>query len=890
MISWNANSLFPKRQEFNEYLIENGIDIALIQETCLKPQTLYKVPNYKIYRQDRVNRIGGGTAILIKKNIPHELITPPNTDPRIEVTAIRVIHQEGDIEIVSAYKPPGTYLRRTDLDTLFNSPYPTIIAGDLNAKSVKWGCKSTNAAGKTLNDYCIEKGLEVLAPIEPTHFHHITPDILDIAITKNCPQSISIKNLNDLASSDHTPIAIQISNLLLNPESHTINTTNWQNFKKKLLENKITFVPANDPNNIEETLVALTKNIQTALQETSSTIKIKTKNPFLLPTYIKEKIRARNKLKRRAKLTRDPHINNQANQKTKEINKLINNYKNEKWENFLSNLNEEDHLTNLWKTQKSLLNKNKTREMPPIHSANHGIVYQDKAKAEAFADSLELQFTTNETMDYDQDDEIRIHNTMEKINEKHEPHRREAIKTTKKDLQQIIQNFNNKKAPGIDKINNKTLKNLPDEYLEILSSIFNNCFKISYFPSLWKTAIVILLPKSGKNLTFPQNWRPISLLPTLGKLLEIVFLEKLKEITEENNLLPDEQFGFRSHLSTELQLARITQEITDGFNKKEITGMILLDVEKAFDKVWHEGLLYKLHKNQSIPPNFTHFIKQFLNERKFQVRVNNSTSTTRPIEAGVPQGSPLSPILFNLYQADIPKSPQTKISLFADDTCIFTSFRNPDSITTAIQNHLDQIQEWANSWKIKINAEKTQAIAITNKWARPQLENLTIDDIDIPWQDTVKYLGIHLDRRLNFNYNTQQKLKICNATYHQLRPLLQPKSHLNLKNKFLIYNQVIRPKLLYGSTAFFNQNNTNMKKLQTLQNKILRRITNAPWFLRNTDIHEDLQAESIKEFLIRKYTKFKEAIIQTSNQTLKNTFHIERRRNDKFKNLFEDIP
>jgi hypothetical protein len=166
---------------------------------------------------------------------------------------------------------------------------------------------------------------------------------------------------------------------------------------------------------------------------------------------------------------------------------------------------------------------------------------------------------------------------------------------------------------------------------------------------------VIALPKLGKDPKFPQNLRPISLLPSTGKVFEKVNLEIVKSHIGENNLLNASQFGFRARHSTTLQCMRLADHVTLHFNSNMSIAAVFLDIEKAFDTTWHPGLLYKLSKLQFLT-RLIKLISSFLSQRKFRVSVEGENSTPRYMQARVPQRSVLSPTLYNLYINDTPKT------------------------------------------------------------------------------------------------------------------------------------------------------------------------------------------------------------------------------------------
>lgn len=162
----------------------------------------------------------------------------------------------------------------------------------------------------------------------------------------------------------------------------------------------------------------------------------------------------------------------------------------------------------------------------------------------------------------------------------------------------------------------------------------------------------------------------------MAKVTESVILKQVNRHLKSQNILISEQFGFRRKHSTTHQLVRLVENITDKFNKSQCTSCIFLDVEKAFDRVWITGLLYKLIANK-LPNHLIHLLQSYLTKRKFYVSVEGHNST-RHIKAGVPQGSLLGPTLFSLYINDIPKMDKTDIALFADDTCLYAHSWQPD--------------------------------------------------------------------------------------------------------------------------------------------------------------------------------------------------------------------
>ncbi|GFW16031.1 probable RNA-directed DNA polymerase from transposon X-element [Trichonephila clavipes] len=215
--------------------------------------------------------------------------------------------------------------------------------------------------------------------------------------------------------------------------------------------------------------------------------------------------------------------------------------------------------------------------------------------------------------------------------------------------------------------------------------------RLKYFPSAWKTAVVVPILKPGKDPTLAESHRPISLLPILSKLAEKIISTRLNDFLETNKILIPEQHGFRPRLSTTHQLLRVVEYIKEGNNMGQCTAAVFLDIQKAFDRVWHTGLLFKLI-NYNIPTPLILLLNSYISNRSFTVKINRTYSQTRSISAGVAQGSILGPVLFNLYVNDILKSTKTMLCMYADDTAILSRHKNLNTLVENINEHLAHLE------------------------------------------------------------------------------------------------------------------------------------------------------------------------------------------------------
>ncbi|GBM16645.1 RNA-directed DNA polymerase from mobile element jockey [Araneus ventricosus] len=353
----------------------------------------------------------------------------------------------------------------------------------------------------------------------------------------------------------------------------------------------------------------------------------------------------------------------------------------------------------------------------------------------------------------------------------------------------------------------------------------------------------------------------------LSKVFESVLLRRLNQFLDDNNIIISEQFGFRKKLSTNHQLVRVTELIHDGFEKSETTGALFLDIAKAFDKIWHDGLLLKLMR-LGVSAQLIKILRSYLTSRNFQVRINHIISSPRPILSGCAQGSLLSPTRFNICVNDIPKTRSCHLAIFADDTAILTKHKDPRTIITRLQHYISQLQLWLTDWKIKVNPNKCACLLFTRKHYIPPLPSLEIFGQPVPRIFDYKYLGLHLDPKLSFNVHINNAIQKATIVSTLLSSLVARWSTLPIKHKILLYKAIIRPVLMYGSQVWGSTSLMNIKKVQVFQNKQLMHIVNAPWYVRRKAIHDDLKIEPISEFIKKTSTRFFNKIPQIRNELL----------------------
>ena len=269
-----------------------------------------------------------------------------------------------------------------------------------------------------------------------------------------------------------------------------------------------------------------------------------------------------------------------------------------------------------------------------------------------------------------------------------------------------------------------------------LKIIFTNCLRSGLFPHIWKHANVVPVHKKNeKNLK--GNYRPISLLPIFGKILEKLIYDSLYSHLVSSELLNPNQSGFRPGDSTVNQLISITHTIFKAFdcNPPLDVRSVYLDISKAFDRVWHDGLIYKL-KRCGVSGNLLALINNFLKDRKQRTVLNGQSSSWGNISAGVPQGSILGPLFFLVYINDLTGDLRCNVKLFADDTSLFTVVQNFNSAANDMNHDLELIRQWAHDWRMSFNPDP-QKQAVELIFSRKKIK------ADYP--ELYEHIGIILD-------------------------------------------------------------------------------------------------------------------------------------------------
>ena len=545
-------------------------------------------------------------------------------------------------------------------------------------------------------------------------------------------------------------------------------------------------------------------------------IKVKHKDPPWINKEIKSALRYKNRLHKKYISGRTEVDKINLKNYTDFVCDLITTAKESYFINLGKKLNDQKTSPKIyWSIIKRFLNKIKIPTIPPL-LVNGMFVTDFRKKASIF----NIFFA----------EQCNIFNNGSVLPEiNYKTHKRLLnITISTENLTRMIKDLNPNKAHGHDNISIKMIQICGDSIIPPLKIIFESAIKSGHFPDSWKKGNIIPVhKKESKNLI--KNYRPISLLPIFGKIFEKVIYNNLFKYFQENKFISDNQSGFRSGDSCTSQLIAITHEIYKAFdvNPSLETRGVFLDISKAFDKVWHDGLLHKL-KCLGVEGDFYNILENYLKNRKQRVVLNDQSSSWLDINAGVPQGSVLGPLLFLIYINDLPENLVSVTKLFADDTSIFSTVFDINKSSEDLNRDLSTVNNWAFLWKMAFNADPNKQATEVVFSRRRKPDNhpaLYFNDAPVTTAPFQKHLGLFLDKKLTFGHHLNEKISKANKGIGLIKRLY---SYLPRKSLLNIYKSFIRPHLDYGDVIYDQpHNDTFCRMIESVQYNAALAITGA---------------------------------------------------------------
>ena len=481
-----------------------------------------------------------------------------------------------------------------------------------------------------------------------------------------------------------------------------------------------------------------------------------------------------------------------------------------------------------WNTLKSLINKSKHENLPPLNS-NGRIINDPCDKANLFNAYFESQTQLN-----DHGKEVPHLDPLTNL--------LNTIQLNTEEITAILKSLETGKACGPDCINNRVLKATAKTITRPLTDLFNSSLRSSTVPDIWKKANVSpILKKDDKSSV--DNYRPISLISLVGKTLEKAIFKHVHNFLFDNHIITPFQSGFTHGDSTVNQLLDIYNTFCWALDEGKEVGAVFCDISKAFDRVWHRGLIAKL-KHYGLHGPLLAWFESYLTNRHQRVVLPNGNSDRKEIKAGVPQGSILGPLLFIIYINDIVTENQSLIRLFADDTTLYIIVDQPDLAAQTLNNDLQRISVRSELWLDNFNPKKTETMLCTCKRNREIHQSLSFSGKIIKELTSHKHLGLNLtsscDWLIHIDYIKEKSLNRLNL----LRSL---KFTLFRQSLQKIYLTFIQPILEYADVVWDNCTQQQQNELEKNQLEADRIVTGTTKLINIQKLYDELGWDKLSD-------------------------------------------
>lgn len=859
---WNLNGVavnnFIKLSLLEAYNAVHDIDIICISESFLdsdysSDDERLNLHGYSMLRSDHPsNTKRGGVCIFYKEHLP--FVRRDDLAYLDECLVGEIKIKNSKCFITCLYRSPSqtveeTYIFTSGLekicsDIALESPKCSIVIGDLNAKCTNWWSDgSNNLCGTELYNLSTLLGYSQLIQ-EPTNFEpNKTPSCIDLIFTSQ-PNLVIESGVHPSLSRSchHQMIYAKISFKIHHPPSYKRKVWHYKHARVDLIKRSIesfdwkgNFLNLNVNDQVEffnNTLINIFNNFIP-----HETIKCSNKDPPWMNKEIRGALRRKNRQYRKyisGGMKEEEYSN--LKEATDLVSTLIATSKDTYFTNLGKKLNDPNTSPKTyWSILKRFLNKVKVPEIPPL--LMDGIFVTETGKKASIFNSYfanQCKILENGSI---------IPELMYKTNK-----RVKDISFSNSDLSKIIKDLNPNKAHGFDNISIKMIQMCGDSILPPLKMIIESAITSGSFPDSWKKGNIIPVhKKENKNLV--KNYRPISLLPIFGKICEKIIYNNLFTFFQENKLLADNQSGFRKGDSCVSQLLSITHEIYKSFdgNPSIETRGIFLDISKAFDKVWHKALLYKL-KCYGVEGGLYNILESYLQNRKQRVVLNGQSSSWLDVNAGVPQGSVLGPLLFLIYINDLPDNLNSVAKLFADDTSIFSTVFDVTKSGEDLNVDLTTVENWAFQWRMAFNPDPNKQateVIFSRKIESVNHPDLYFNNLAVTSAPVQKHLGLFLDKKLTFNHHLKGKIAKANKGIGIIKRMY---SYLPRKSLLTIYKSFVRPHLDYGDIIYDRPHNDAFcTMIESVQYNAALAITRAIKGTSRERLYQELGLESLSD-------------------------------------------
>lgn len=835
IIQFNCNGARAQFIQIGILIKRYAPSFILLQELRMTKKEKFNMKGYVFLRKHPFPESSSQPSVgmLIKQGIQYDLIDTPADQLIIGINTICRV----PIALFTYYDNHRTNkLCEKQLSSICElSHNKTVLMGDFNARHPLWdqGKKKNyirNSRAETIIDFIGKSDMIILNDGSPTRISPIfnqENSSIDLTIVDH-----TLSHLFDWSvasedyGSDHLPTFLSMTsqyNSTIQEPFWDFKHTDWDTFNENC---SLKIALQNPTDNIDIIDQKITEQILNGLIKSTPLIKTdkmsKRKPPWWdkdLEELKKEKTK---KLKKYVKSQTKENLTalKKVNAKYK---LMIRQRKTESWEKYIDDMNGEIESKDLWKRINSLNSKQTSKKIinlveedgsiivnPQDISNKIGLFYKDVSSS----DNIPLQ-RLREVMDLDnrlKTPPVNLFIEMDSL-------------ITLQELEYVIKNTHDS-SPGIDKIKYCVYKNLHYYNMIYLLEFYNKVWESGKRPVSWNLSKVVPIPKRvGANT--PGDTRPINLINTRTKLFDKILNNRLSYILEENQLIDDNQFGFRKNRQTLSSLINLNKKISDAFDNRGHIQMISFDIKKAFDRIWPQTVSEALHRFKIGGKVYQH-VQSFLENRKFFVQVGGETSQQFISDFGVPQGSPISATLFLIAFQGILDTLKTidgiQYSAYADDLIIYSDHTNNEINRIRLQSAIDLITEKGYSSGIQFSYEKTTAIHFCRKLKCVRTSN-TLESQIIEECNTLKYLGLFLNKRLNFSQHVNALKTKLVKDLQIIKILSHSRYGLNQELLKKIIMTLTISKVKYGIEIYGNTSKANLKTINTALNNIKRKLT-----------------------------------------------------------------
>ena len=787
IVSHNVRSLQANGAALDDLLDQGKYDIIALQEIW---KSAYVKEGYDLLKLERTNRNGGGVGILSKSTHKLELLAT-KMNPHIEA----IIAENKTIQIFNIYRPPSGKIKDylSSLKDLLTAHYKknkiVCVCGDfnINLSLDKWETSETFDLLAEFNLICLTSN--------PTRVTTKSISMIDAIFTNykfDLEEGVILSEV-----SDHLAPFINIAvkrKTKDRPKKVTSRNTSSKNLKNldKLLSgtdwDQIDDLETESAHNfLADTITELT-DIACPLVTISANKSNSPSIPWMTPGLLKSrstKLRLyKTFIKTRLRADFDVY------RKYRNIyNKVLRRSKENHWSEFYQKNFHNSRL--IWNETKKILGKFKQKTSFPNVFGEGGKLFEgNKDISDGFNSYFEGVGRNLAEKFGPSNDKFEKY-----LNFSHD-HKFSFEPVNEVQVENIIRSLESKKSSSFDNLSNYMVKMLRKGLTKPLTKLINKSLKDSLVPSKLKLARIVPLHKSGKKDTF-NNYRPISLLSVLSKLLEKVAYIQIYDYFNEH-FLSNNQFGFRSRHETQHCILNFLKNIWENRDCKMHVG-IFLDLRKAFDTVNHNILLRKL-KFYGFDEAAVSWVRHYLTGRKQAVDLNGTVSNFLEMTCGVPQGSILGPLFFIIYINDLPNASKLFASLFADDTTYQHSGNSITEIEQFINNELRLASNWFDANRLTLHPGKTQFMVFMRNRRDPPKLNLKILGVPIKQcgekfeTKTITFLGVVMDEKLSWKAHVNKvatKIRSANFMLNLVKNTLPEKLRITL------YNALVKPHIEY---------------------------------------------------------------------------------------------